>query len=139
MRMGGTYAETGDQVERAGRTGLVSTAARALTIGEEVRTMLRLAAVVFGTGLLLSGSALAACVSVGSQVDCRWTGVAMRLGTQTDPHASETGFALRTQGFAGPATLGRPLPARNTLVISVQSFSDDPHACKTFGNETYCY
>jgi hypothetical protein len=101
--------------------------------------MSRLAAVVFGTSLLLSGSALAACVSVGSQLDCRWPGVAMRLGTQTDPHARETGFALRTQGFAGPATLGRPLPTRDTLVISVQSFSDDPHACKRFGNETYCY
>jgi hypothetical protein len=101
--------------------------------------MSRLAIVVFGAGLLVSGSALAACVSVGSQLDCRWPGVAMRLGTQTDPHAQEAGPALRTQGFAGPVTLSRPLPARDTLVISVQSFSDDPHACHRFGNETYCY
>ena len=101
--------------------------------------MSRLAAVVLGTSFLLSGSAFAACVSVGSQLDCRWPGIAMRLGTQTDPHAQEAGPALRTQGFAGPVTLGRPLPARDTLVISVQSFSDDPHACNRFGNETYCY
>jgi hypothetical protein len=101
--------------------------------------MSRLAIVVFGAGLLVSGSALAACVSVGSQLDCRWPGVAMRLGTQTDPHAQEAGPALRTQGFTGPVTLSRPLPARDTLVISVQSFSDDPHACHRFGNETYCY
>ena len=101
--------------------------------------MSRLVAVVLGTSLLLSGPALAACVSVGSQLDCRWSGVAMRLGTQTDPHAVEAGSALRTQGFAGPVTVGRPLPARDTLVISVQSFSNDPHACNRFGNETYCY
>jgi hypothetical protein len=101
--------------------------------------MSRLAAVVFVAGLLVSGSALAACVSVGSQLDCRWPGVAMRLGTQTDPHADAAGPALRTQGFAGPVRLGRPLPARDTLVISVQSFSNDPHACHRFGNETYCY
>jgi hypothetical protein len=102
--------------------------------------MSRLVAVVFGTSLLLlSGPVLAACVSVGSQLDCRWPGVAMRLGTQTDPHAVEAGPALRTQGFAGPVTLGRPLPPRDTLVISVQSFSDDPHSCRLIGNETYCY
>jgi hypothetical protein len=101
--------------------------------------MSRLAVVVLGAGLLLSGSALAACVSVGSQLDCRWPGIAMRLGTQTDPHADTAGSALRTEGFAGPVKLGRPLPARDTLVFSVQSFSNDPHACHTFGNETYCY
>ncbi len=101
--------------------------------------MSHVGALALGASLLLSGSALAACVSVGSQLDCRWPGVAMRLGTQTDPHAREAGVALRTQGFAGPATVGRPIPARDTLVISVQSFSNDPHACKRVGNETYCY
>jgi hypothetical protein len=101
--------------------------------------MSHLGALALGASLLLSGSALGACVSVGSQLDCRWPGVAMRLGTQTDPQAREAGVALRTQGFAGPVTLGRPLPARNTLVISVQSFSNDPHTCKRIGNETYCY
>jgi hypothetical protein len=43
------------------------------------------------------------------------------------------------QGFAGPATVGRPLPSRDTLMIGIQSFSDDPHSCRRFGNETYCY
>src|SRR5262249_45877131 len=106
--------------------GLVSRNAWAFTVRQEVRTMSRLAAVVFGAALLVSGSALAACVSVGSQLDCRWPGIAMRLGTQTDPHAQDSGLALRTEGFAGPVTLGRPLPARDTLVFSVQSFSNDP-------------
>jgi hypothetical protein len=36
-------------------------------------------------------------------------------------------------------TFGRPLPSRDILVISVQSFSNDPHACKRLGNETYGY
>ena len=98
-----------------------------------------LGAFALGATLLLSSSALAACVSVGSQLDCRWPGVAMRFGTQTDPQAREAGVALRTEGFAGPLRLGRPLPSRDTLVISIQSFSNDPHTCKRIGNETYCY
>lgn len=101
--------------------------------------MSHLGALALGASLFLSGSALAACVGVGSQLDCRWPGIAMRIGTQTDPVARESGSALRMQGFAGPATLGRPLPSRDTLAVSVQSFSDDPHACRRFGNETYCY
>src|SRR5262245_10618420 len=91
------------------------------------------------TLLLPSGSALAACVSVGSQLDCRWPGIAMRLGTQTDPAAREAGLVTRMQGFAGPARVGRPLPSRDTLVISVQSFTNDPHACTRLGNEIYCH
>ncbi len=98
-----------------------------------------LGALALGASLMLSGSALAACVGVGSQLDCRWPGIAVRLGTQTDAQAREAGTALRLQGFAGPATVGRPLPARDTLAISVQSFSGDPHACRRFGNETYCH
>src|SRR5262249_50672251 len=101
--------------------------------------MSRLVAVVLGTSLLLSGPALAACVSVGSQLDCRWSGVAMPRGTPSDARAGEAGCALRTAGFAGPVAVGRPLPAPDTLVISVQSFSDDPHSCRLIGNETYCY
>jgi hypothetical protein len=101
--------------------------------------MPHLTALALAASLMLSGSALAACVGVGSQLDCRWPGIAMRLGTQTDPQAREAGTALRMQGFAGPATLERPIPARDTLTLSVQSFSDDPHACKRYGNETYCY
>jgi hypothetical protein len=101
--------------------------------------MSHLGAFVLGTSLLLSGSALAACIGVGSQLDCRWPGLAMRIGTQTDPAARDWGSAVRMEGFAGPARIGRPLPSRDTLVISVQSFSDDPNACKRFGNETYCH
>ena len=98
-----------------------------------------LSAFALGATLLVSGSAFAACVSVGSQLDCRWPGIAMQLGTQTDPQAREAGVALRTQGFAGPVGFGRPLPSRDTLVFSLQSFSNDPHSCKRLGNETYCY
>ena len=101
--------------------------------------MLHLGALALGASLLLSGSALAACVSVGSQLDCRWPGIAMRLGTQTDPTAQQSGSALRMQGFAGPANISRPQPARDTMAISIQSFSNDPHACHRFGNESYCY
>ncbi len=101
--------------------------------------MSHLGALALAASLFLSGSALAACVGVGSQVDCRWPGLAVRFGTQTDPQAREAGTALRTQGFAGPATISRPQPSRDTLAASIQSFSDDPHACHRFGNETYCY
>ena len=101
--------------------------------------MSHLGSIALGISLLLSGSALATCVSVGSQLDCRWPGVAVRFGTQTDPAARQAGYAQRMQGFAGPARLGRPIPARDTVVFSVQSFSDDPHSCKRVGNETYCY
>src|SRR5262249_24416948 len=110
-----------------------------LSCAEEVPAMSHLGAFVLGTSLLLSGSALAACVGVGSQLDCRWPGLAMRLGTQTDPAAQESSSVVRMQGFAGPARLGRPRPARDTVVISVQSFSGDPHACNRWGNETYCH
>lgn len=96
-------------------------------------------ALVIGLALLLPGSALATCEPVGSQVDCRWPGIALRLGTQTDPTAGEAGSALRMQGFAGPLVMGREVPARGTLTISVQSFSDDPGSCQRYGNETYCY
>lgn len=101
--------------------------------------MSHLGPLVLGASLILSGSALAACVGVGSQLDCRWPGLAIRLGTQTDPVAREAGTALRMQGFAGPARLDRSIPSRDTLVISVQSTSGDPHSCKRTGNETYCY
>ena len=53
----------------------------------EVRTMSHLGVLALGASLFLSGSALGACLSVGSQLDCRWPGIAMRLGTQTDPTA----------------------------------------------------
>lgn len=96
-------------------------------------------ALLLGLVLAQAGSAAANCKSVGSQVDCRWPGVAMRVGTQTDPTARTQGSALRMQGFAGPATLGREVPARGTLTMSVQSFSGDARACQRYGNETYCY
>lgn len=96
-------------------------------------------AAALGFVVLLSGPALAACVSVGSQLDCRWPGIALRVGTQTDAAAREAGPALRMQGFAGPARIGRAVPSRDTLAISVQSFSNDPRACARFGNETYCH
>ena len=98
-----------------------------------------LGAFALGATLLLSSSALATCVSVGSQLDCRWPGIAVRFGTQTDPQARQAGLALRTQGFAGPMAFGHPQPARDTIAFSVQSFSNDPRACKRIGNETYCY
>ena len=101
--------------------------------------MLHLSAFALAATLVLSGSALAACVSVGSQLDCRWPGIAMRLGTQTDPEARQAGESLRMQGFAGPPRVGRPLPSRDTLVLGIQSFSNDPHACYRLGNETYCH
>ena len=101
--------------------------------------MSHLGALTLGASLLLSGSALGACVSVGSQLDCRWPGLALQLGTQTNPQAREAVGTVRTHGFAGPVTLGQPPPPSNTLVIGVQNFSNDPHACKRIGNETYCY
>jgi hypothetical protein len=101
--------------------------------------MLHLGMLALAASLLLPGSVFAACVGVGSQLDCRWPGVAMRFGTQTDPQARAASTGLRMQGFAGPATVGRPLPSRDTLMIGIQSFSDDPHSCRRFGNETYCY
>jgi hypothetical protein len=101
--------------------------------------MVRLSALVMGIVLLLSGSALATCATVGSQLDCRWPGIAMRIGTQIDPTAGDAGPVLRMQGFAGPVIVGRQAPARDTLAISVQSFSDDRRACHRFGNETYCH
>ena len=96
-------------------------------------------ALVFGLVLAQAGLALADCQQVGSQVDCRWTGVAMRVGTQTDPTARTQSSALRMQGFAGPTTVGREAPAPGTFTMSVQSFSGDAHACQRYGNETYCY
>jgi hypothetical protein len=101
--------------------------------------MSRIGALALAASLLAPGPALAACLTVGSQVDCRWPGLALRLGTQTDPVAREAPYALRAQGFAGPAVAGRPVPSRDTVVFSVQSFSDDPHSCTRYGNETYCY
>lgn len=86
-----------------------------------------------------AGAALAACERVGSQLDCRWPGVAMRMGTQTDPTARQSGTALRMQGFAGPVIMGHEVPSRDTLAVSLQSFSNDARACERFGNETYCY
>jgi hypothetical protein len=101
--------------------------------------MARISALVVGFFLLLAGPALATCASVGSQLDCRWPGIAMRIGTQIDPTASQAGSVLRMQGFAGPVIMGREAPARDTLAISLQSFSDDRRACNRFGNETYCH
>ena len=101
--------------------------------------MSHLGVLALGASLFLSGSALGACLSVGSQLDCRWPGIAMRLGTQTDPTAQQSGSALRMQGFAGPVTVSRPQPARDTVAISIQSYSNDPNACHRFGNETYCH
>jgi len=96
-------------------------------------------ALVLGLVLAQAGSALASCEPVGSQVDCRWAGIAMRFGTQTDPTARAQGSAVRMQGFAGPMRLGREVPARGTLTMTLQSFSGDARACERFGNETYCY
>jgi hypothetical protein len=96
-------------------------------------------ALVLGLVFAQAGSALANCEPVGSQVDCRWPGVAMRFGTQTDPTARTQGTALRMQGFAGPMALGREIPARGTLTLSVQSFSNDARGCERLGNETYCH
>jgi hypothetical protein len=101
--------------------------------------MRHVGALVLGLVLAQAGVALASCESVGSQVDCRWPGVAMRFGTQTDPTAQTQSSALRMQGFAGPMRLGREVPQRGTLTLSVQSFSDDARACQRYGNETYCY
>ena len=101
--------------------------------------MLHFGAFVLGSTLLLAGPALAACVSVGSQLDCRWPGVAMRLGTQTDPEAQDAGPGVRMLGFAGPARVGRPLPSRGTMVVTMQNFTDDRRACTRLGNETYCH
>ena len=101
--------------------------------------MRNIGALVLGLLLANAGAALANCERVGSQMDCRWPGVAMRMGTQTDPTARESGAALRMQGFAGPLIMGREVPSRGTLTMSLQSFSDDARACECYGNEVYCY
>ncbi len=96
-------------------------------------------ALVLGLVLAHAGAARADCERVGSQMDCRWPGIAMRMGTQTDPTARQSGTALRMQGFAGPIIMGREVPSRGTATFSLQSFSDDARACERYGNETYCY
>jgi hypothetical protein len=101
--------------------------------------MKRTFALAIGCMILLSGPAFAACIRAGSQVDCRWPGVLLRLGTQSEANARASGLGPHAQGFAGPATLGREAPVTGTLVMNVQRYGDDPRSCTRLGNETYCW
>lgn len=99
--------------------------------------MARILALALGLATLLSGPA-AACSRMGSQVSCRWPGVSLTLGTQTEPGRSTSGPSRYPHGFAGPVNLARPSPP-GTLALSLQNFSNDPRACGRLGNETYCW
>ncbi len=101
--------------------------------------MARILALALGITIVLSGAAFATCARVGSQVDCDWSGLSVRLGTQTRRGSTTSALHPRTHGFAGPVDLGRTTRPPGTLVLSVQSFSNDPHSCRRLGNETYCW
>jgi len=101
--------------------------------------MARTFALALGLAALLSGPASATCARMGSQVSCRWSGVFLTLGTQAEPGGSASGLSRYSQGFAGPTNLGRRSPPPGTLVLSLQSFGNDPHSCGRLGNEAYCW
>lgn len=99
------------------------------------KSRLLIAAAVLG----LATQASAACGWYGTQLECRFGGSDVLVGTQNvDRPTRVRGFEPQALRAGAPLLEDRPL-STSFLRVELQNVGTAPGLCHKVGNETYCY